>query len=62
MHYLANLDFVIHSDVRQMSNEKYHAWGRLVRIMGAYAAGRDSVDFVGVHKVTNQDSAWRFKK
>ena len=62
MHYLANLDFLIHSDVRQMTNEKYHAWGRLVKIMGIYAADREDVDFVGVHKVTNLDSAWRFKK
>ena len=62
MHYLANLDFVIHSEVRQMGHEKFHAWDRLVKIMSAYATSHESAEFVGVNKITSQDSAWRLKK
>ena len=52
MHYLANLNFVIHAEVRSLGHEKFHAWGRLVKIMSAYG-GRENTDFVGVHKVTS---------
>lgn len=61
MHYLANLNFVMSSEVRQLGNEKFSQWGRIVKVMRTLCSS-DNTEYVGVHKIRSEDSAWKLKK
>ena len=52
MHYLANLDFVMQSNVRYLQREKSHLWDRLVDNMRLFAE-RETYQVDGVDYLTD---------
>lgn len=58
MHYLANLDFVMKSDVRYLQREKDHIWERIVENMRLLAE-RDNYQVEGADYLTDQDVIWK---
>ena len=60
MHYLSNLNFVMESEVRVMSTDKFFQWSKLVETMRVWS-NNEKCEFVGVTNITHQETSWKKK-